>query len=231
MVVLGGCGGGGGPGATDSGAAPAAAPAPATISPATAAPGPASALSSDIAIWGDSLTPAVVNNLRLLYPSREIYNGGITAQTSVQIAARQLADTSGRNAWVNVFWYGHNNVTAPDQIKADIAASVAALAPGNSRFVVLSVLNQGKPNELRGAPGYATIIQLNNELAATYPQNYLDIRAYLISQANPASGQDMLDVQNDVIPSSLRFDEIHLNNDGSVHVARRLKEFIDAKGW
>jgi lysophospholipase L1-like esterase len=39
------------------------------------------------------------------------------------------------------------------------------------------------------------------------------------------------DAQNDVIPSSLRFDEIHLNNDGSVLVAAKVKEFLDAKGW
>jgi hypothetical protein len=132
---------------------------------------------------------------------------------------------------VTIFWMGTNNPTQPSQIKADIAASVAALGPGNDRFIVLAVLNKDRPEELRGGDVYNMIVQLNRDLAATYPGNYLDIRAYLVAQFNPALAQDVVDAQNDVIPSSLRFDEIHLNNDGSVLVARKVKEFLDAKGW
>ena len=36
---------------------------------------------------------------------------------------------------------------------------------------------------------------------------------------------------NDAVPSSLRYDVIHLRNEGSVLVAERVKAFIDAKGW
>ena len=108
---------------------------------------------------------------------------------------------------------------------------MAELAPGNDRFLVLSVINKARPEEIRGGTVYNTIVHLNNELAATYPGRYLDIRAWLVSQFNPASAQDVADAQNDVVPSSLRFDEIHLNNDGSVLVAKKVKEFLDARGW
>jgi len=237
-TVLGGCGGGGGgvsvrAGGDSPAPAPGPAPAPAPAPEPAPAPPPAPAFrgSPNIAAWGDSLTPPVAANLQLLYPNRVVFNGGVAGETSTQIAARQLADTSDHNIWINIFWYGHNNQTQAAQIKADIAASVAALAPGNTRFVVLAVVNQATLAESKGGADYATIIQLNSELASLYPQNYLDIRAHLVNGYNPANAQDVADFQNDVVPSSLRFDPIHLNNDGSVLVAQKVRDFIDAKGW
>jgi len=173
-----------------------------------------------------------VANLRILfYPNREVFNGGISSQTSTEIVTRMLADTGGHNAWINVFWYGQNNVEAPEKTKADIAASVSALAAGNSRFAVLSVVNEATPQGSRGGVDYPKIIQVNNDLAALYPQNYIDIRTLLVNQYNPANPQDVTDFQNDVPPSSLRFDVIHLNNNGSVFVAGKLRDFFDARGW
>jgi len=229
VLVLAGCGGGGGAAGGGSGAI--AVPAPTPTPPAPTPAPPAAPSTAPIAAWGDSLTPPFAANLQLLYPQRMIYNGGVAGQSSTEISARQRADTGGRNAWINIFWMGTNNPTQPAQVKADIAASVAALAPGNDRFLVLSVINKARSEEIRGGAVYNIIVQLNNELAVAYPGHYLDIRAWLVSQFNPASTQDVADAQNDVVPSSLRFDEIHLNNDGSVIVAKKVKEFIDAKGW
>jgi hypothetical protein len=230
-MVLGGCGGGGGAAGTPGGggviAVPAPSPAPApspSPSPAPVPPGTA-----PIAAWGDSLTPPFAANLQLLCPERLVYDGGVAGQSSTEISVRQRS--GGRGTWVTIFWMGTNNPTQPEQIKADIAASVSALAPGNDRFLILAILNKDRPEELRGGEVYNMIVQLNRDLAAIYPGNYLDIRAYLVGQFNPALAQDVADAQNDVIPSSLRFDEIHLNNDGSVLVAKKVKEFLDAKGW
>ncbi len=188
------------------------------------------ALSPNIAVWGDSLISPFAANLQVLFPGRVVYDGNGIGETSTQVAARLIADTD-RHTWITVFWAGHNNDTAPEQIKADIAASVAALAPGNSRFIIMSVLNKGIPSELKGTPAYQTIVQLDAELGAIYPGNYLDIRSYLVSRYDPAQPQDVIDFQNDVVPSSLRYDEIHLRNEGSVLVARKVQEFIDARGW
>jgi len=238
-AVVGGCGGGGSAvespapsatGANGSSPAPVPAPAPApapSSSPASAPVG----LSPNIAAWGDSLTPAFAANLQLLYPGRTVYDGGVNGQTSTQIAARQLADTAGRNTWINVFWYGQNNVTQPAQIKADLAASIAALAPGNARFLVLSVVNEATPIASKGGADYATIVQLNAELGALYPQNFFDIRSYLVSLYDPTNAQDVADFASGDVPSSLRLDIIHLDNNGSVAVAKKVKELIDAKGW
>lgn len=187
-------------------------------------------LSPNIAAWGDSLTPSVAANLQLLIPGRTVYDGGVTAQDSIQVSARQRADAE-RLKWVSIFWFGNINKTNPAQVKADIAASVDALAAGNTRFIVLSLVNEAKPTEVKGTAIYNTVIQLNSDLAAAYPDNYLDMRTYLVGRYNPGSPQDVADFQNDVIPSSLRHDEGHLNNDGAVIAARRVQEFINAKGW
>ena len=187
-------------------------------------------LSTNIAAWGDSQIPSVAANLQVLIPNRVVYDGGVAANDSMQVLARLQADTA-RHSWVSIFWFGHVNETNPTQVKADMAAAVATLAAGNTRFVVISLLNEAKPTELKGTPGYENIVQIDRDLAAAYPDNYIDMRAYLVSLYNPSVPQDVIDFQNDVMPSSLRHDEGHLNNNGSVLVATKIRDFISAKGW
>jgi hypothetical protein len=129
-----------------------------------------------------------------------------------------------------VFWMGNFNSEDPPTIKRDIAASVASLAP-NTRFIVLSIMTEAVPEDYKGTAKWQSIVQLNSELAVTYPQNYIDIRSYLVGLYNPNNAQDVADFQHDVVPSSLRNDPAHLNNDGSIAVASKVKEFILAKGW
>jgi hypothetical protein len=244
-VLVTACGGGGGgfSAADTAGVAPAPSPAPAppptpapapapapTPAPALPPPGPQPVLSSNIACWGDSMTTPFAPNLQLLYPNRTVFNGGIPGEKSTQIAARQLADNS-MTSWITVLWYGMNNQADPNTIKADLATSIAHLTPGNTRFVVLGVVNEAKPSEIKGGMVYDLIVRLNNELSQLYPQNYIDMRAWLVSHYDPNNAQDVLDFQNDVPPSSLRYDEIHLRNEGSILVAERVKQFIDGKGW
>ncbi|MGZ5179330.1 MAG: SGNH/GDSL hydrolase family protein [Ramlibacter sp.] len=236
-VLLSGCGGGGGGGDAP---VPAPVPAPAAGTGTAAAPVAAGVpLSSNIALWGDSLTWGYAPLLQVLEGSRTVYNGGVIGETSMQIADRQTADTEHRD-WITVFWYGHNNLKDPAlidlqrdpaQIKADLARSVATLAPGNNRFLVLSVVNQDKDGERRGEPVYQAILQLNAELAATYPNNYFDIRSWMVSQYDPTSAGDVADFQADLPPRSMRFDEIHLTLDGYTRLARKMKDVLDARGW
>ena len=227
-ALLGGCGGGGGGG-----------PAPIADGAGSAPVASNVALSSSIAMWGDSLTWGVADQLKALEASKPVFNGGVIGETSMQIVERQLADMAHRD-WVTVIWYGHNNLKDPAaidlqrdpaQVKADIARSVAALAPGNTHFLVLSVVIQDKPGERRGEPVYQAILQLNAELAAAYPNNYFDIRSWLVAQANPNNPDDAASLQADLPARSLRWDEVHLTLDGSIAVAKKIKELLDARGW
>ena len=243
--VLGGCGGGGGGGAapmatstgTGTGGGPAAqeaapSPGPAPASSPVPAAGPASvsgaAQSRNIAAWGDSMTALYVPSLQQAFPDRQVHNGGVVGETSMQIAARQTADAEHKS-WISIFWYGHNN-WSKDDVKADIQASVAALAPGNGAFIVMSMVNWANSGE-RGTQEYDNMMRVNRELAALYPDNYLDIHRHLVGLYDPASGQDVQDFQNDLPPSSLRFDAIHLNAAGCDAVAAKLQEVISVKGW
>ena len=225
-LALAACGGGGGGGSEEI----AAAPLP-QASGLAASPG--------IAAWGDSHTtgfpgrsdaPGYAVLLRQLAAGRQVFIGGTAGLTSVQLANLQSADAT-HDDWVNVFWFGGNNQLQAEQVQADLARAIASLAPGNDRFLVLSVTNQATPQERRGGADYPTIQRLNADLAALYGDRFVDIRGFLIGLANPANPQDVADVRDDVVPASLRADGVHLNVAGYTAVARRLLEIIAARGW
>jgi lysophospholipase L1-like esterase len=227
--LLGACGGGGGGG--DGGSSVAG------TAPVSAA-GQASALAApttrNIALWGDSLVPPVYRALAPLYGDREVFDGGVAGETSMQIAARQEADTGHRD-WITVFWYGHNNInfdfaTAGEEIKRDLRDSIARLTPGNNRFLVLSVVNNAVDGP-RGSGEYDAVMRLNDELRQLYPSNYFDIRSFMVAQGNPNDPQQAAEIAADVPSSSLRFDEIHFTGAGADVVARRLQQEIAARGW
>lgn len=229
-ALVAGCGGGGGDSPAASViAAPTPAPAPGPNPPPPPPPPPAP-VSQNIAAWGDSLTPWTVLQLGTLYPTRTIFNGGVAGETSVQIAARVAADTAHRGD-VTVFWMGRNNYLARAQVLADVAAGVALLDPGNTRFIVMSVLNGNYASEYAGQSGHTAILQLNADFAAAYPSNFLDIRSHLVGQFDPGVPQDVIDNGRDIVPGSLRSDNIHLTMQGYMLVAQQVKAFIDARGW
>jgi lysophospholipase L1-like esterase len=138
----------------------------------------------------------------------------VGGETSTQIKTRMLADTQGRNSWVNLFWLGRNNAASPATVKADIAACVANLYAGNDRYLVLGVLTSTADT----AQQIADIGTLNADLAEMYGSRYLDVLAYLQSKGD-GSANDIADVAAGYTPRSLRVDALHLNPAGYQHVA------------
>jgi lysophospholipase L1-like esterase len=236
MGMLGACGGGGSStadSAADTSSTPAAAPLNTTASTPVATPPPpqpqsVAALSPNIACWGDSLTDLYWSHVQTLYPNRQVFDGGAIGETSTQIEVRAVADTAHRD-WISVYWYGHNDFTKA-AVPGNVAASIAALNPNNKAFIVMSLLNWADNGE-RGTAVYDDIVNCNNILAAQYPDNFIDIHAYLVSLFNPNDPQDVQDHNNDLVPTSLRFDRIHLNDTGCDFVAAKISEFITNKGW
>jgi lysophospholipase L1-like esterase len=209
--ALAGCGGGG------------SAVAASSASPSGSA---ATTAGRSIACWGDSITALYAPHLQAMFPNRQVYNGGVVGQTSAQINARVQADTSHRD-WIGIFWYGHNDGTK-DQVAANLAASIATLAPGTP-FIVVAMLNWS--TDLPGSANYDSVVQVDAQLARAYPDNFVDMREWLVSRYNPALAQDVADHANDETPSSLRFDTIHPNDAGCDVIAAKLRDFISAKGW
>ena len=167
-----------------------------------------------VACWGDSLTQGNQDLTGVSYPGAlqqllgvPVYNEGIDGQTSTQIATRMLAATNMYSD-TDVFWAGRNDykqLTDPEsQILSNIASMVNALTSSPKRYVVLSVPNSDGIWDLKGTWDYNRIMALNSALAAAYPNHYLDIRSYLVSQYDPLQPLDVFDHENDVWPASLR---------------------------
>ena len=197
----------------------------------------------NIAAWGDSLTDGAPftrtesypTQLGALLPDRTVTNEGMAGETSTQILARMLADTTHRHD-VAVIWMGRNNLSDPARIEADVTAAVKSL--GSDRFVILTILNGDFfGTEAKGTPGYDAIMNINSSFVVHHFRHVLDIRSYLISLYDPSNPQDVQDHASDIPPSSLRahwnggIDRVHLSPEANVKVARRVAEFITQHGW
>jgi hypothetical protein len=165
----------------------------------------------NIGAWGDSLTVGnedgsgitYPNELALLEPGTNVTNFGVGGQTSTAITNRFLA-ASNTWPWYTLIWSGRNNYTSTNTVENDINTMVAQL-PNPKQFIVMSILNgEYGPTEQCGGTGLTDIQQINNYLAATYSNNYLDIRSFLVNQYNPSIGADVVDYDNCVLPQSLR---------------------------
>ncbi|MDI1346597.1 MAG: SGNH/GDSL hydrolase family protein, partial [Pseudolabrys sp.] len=192
---------------------------------------------TNIAAWGDSLTAVTAGSYTNVYlnilaelDNKNIYNGGVSGETSTQIKTRMLAATS-KYSWPTIIWAGRNDFSSPSTVEANIASMVAALASvGNTNYIILSILNG--PGEPSGSASYNQIISINNFLASTYGSHYLDVRTYLIQSGLSVAGiatstQDQIDYGNDVPATDFRSDSIvHLNVAGYTVVANYVYQNI-----
>ncbi len=183
------------------------------------------------AIWSDSMgsiSSGYAEYLASRFNGTTFHQGGVGGETSTQIAARMLLASDKYN-YFTIIHAGRNNVTDPVKIKSDIASMVAAL--NHSNFLVVSIFTGEFAEEHKGASLYNTITTTNAELSALYPNNYIDLRGYIVGCFNPSIEQDVIDNRNDVTPSSLRSDPIHLNLAGNRLAANFIEQLIIRKGW
>ena len=145
--------------------------------------------------------------------------------------------------WGNIIWAGRNSLTTDlsvdDPANSAAARSVRAMveniASRTKRFIIFPVTNG--LNEGRGSATYDLVRAHEDYLAATYPDNFLNIRRVLIDRGLELAGitptaQDLDDVAADTIPASLRSDYIHHTTAAYVKViAPAVADFITAKGW
>lgn len=182
----------------------------------------------EIVAWGDSLTQGAGGNgdswpawFTRLSDGIPVINKGVGGQTSTQIKERMLADKDSHGKFT-VIWAGRNN--AYDQkgtVQADIAAMVAALPAPN--YLIVGIHNGAKePMDGPDRWKLTLIDKLNASLKATYGERFVDIRPILLEAYDPAQPQDVEDHANNVVPSSLRSDALHLNSAGYKIVARTI---------
>ena len=109
-----------------------------------------------------------------------------------------------------IIWAGTNDWRFPEKVKSDIAAMVAHL-PSPKRFLVLSLVNGNLGGFWKGTSDrpYPTIMQLNADLAATYPNNFLDTRSLEVAAYDATNAEDVIDYGHDVPPSTFRAQDFH----------------------
>lgn len=162
-----------------------------------------------ISAWGDSLTFGNQDGAIDSYPNYlqsitggNVIDDGVSSQTSTQIANRMLAAPLQWGNFASI-WSGRNGSDAGHTLIGDINAMLAVIPPPiANKYLVLSVINQ--ENEPSGSTNYNNIIAGNLALQAAYPNNYVDIRALLVAQYNPANLVDVQDHANDIPPYTLR---------------------------
>jgi hypothetical protein len=167
-----------------------------------------------VACWGDSLTQGNQDLTGVSYPGVlqqllgvPVYNGGVDGQTSTQIAARMLA-TTNRYSDTDVFWAGQRQLQAA--LEPAVAGTFRHCLDGECANLFAQKIprterpKRGRHLGHKGDSGLHRIMALNSALAAAYPNNYLDIRSYLVSQYDPTNPLDVFDHENDVWPASLR---------------------------
>lgn len=89
-----------------------------------------------------------------------------------------------------LFWMGRNDVSFKatgyegDVVKhavASIRAAVEHLTPNIKQFGVTSIVNMSR--EVRGSANHGLITRINAALAEHFPSNFIDMRAYLVTDA------------------------------------------------
>jgi hypothetical protein len=127
-----------------------------------------------------------------------------------------------------VIWVGRNNAYQVETVARDTDLIEAWLSESGAHYVILSVLNSG--SEITGTSTYSYIQTINSNLSSTYPDNYLDIRSILVSSYDTTNETDVANYTGDAVPSSLRADAIHLNQDGHDIVANELYNWFESLG-
>lgn len=125
-----------------------------------------------------------------------------------------------------IFWLGRNNYGDTETVLSDINACVQFVQRIGCKFLVLSVLNADVESEYRGRDGYKLLDILNKHIEREYPYNYVDVRTPLVNSYVSTLKKDKENYQNDVLPSSLRSDHIHLNASGYCLLAKIISDFL-----
>jgi hypothetical protein len=140
---------------------------------------------------------------------------------------------------LTVIWSGRNDPMLDNYIPttiANISSMVSYLENNQKQFLIISVCNGNRQTEGVGSDVYSNIISLNNELHSTFGYNYVDLRKYMVEQAIydakiTPTNEDLNDIASDCIPTSLRYDHVHFNENGYRMAGKYIANIIRNKDW
>ena len=133
-----------------------------------------------------------------------------------------------------VIWAGNNNAIPEANrllIDYNVIRMVEYLKPQDKRFIVLGMAIADYPDRHKGTPYYADTMVLHAKWRERWPNNFIDITPILQRHYDPNNPTDVQNLIDGCTPSSLRVDEIHLNDAGKQIVAQAIYDFIINRGW
>lgn len=139
----------------------------------------------------------------------------------------------GMEGDIAILWPGRNDYYRDnmlEEVMNALEAMIAHLTAQNKKFVVMSILNGNYATEFKGGDRYNKIMAVNNAIKYRWPEQYVEQRAVLVRAYNPAIPQDVIDFGNDIPPSSLRADDIHLTDAGYDIVEENVYKHLKNRG-
>lgn len=135
-----------------------------------------------------------------------------------------------------IIWAGRNDSKKGEEIyktRDYIQLVIDYLNPsdGEKKYLVLSVCNASSKHESKGSRHYNEILELNKLLKQSFGDHFVDVRSYLVNDAMKElslepTQEDLKEINADCIPTSLRSDDVHLNDNGNKAVAKYLAKII-----
>lgn len=123
---------------------------------------------------------------------------------------------------INILWIGRNNTPNFTGMTSALKTHVSYLQYP-SRYIILGVL--ASLNETIGTANNTAIVNINSELYAAFPKNYVEMTPPTVTEMSAIgyapSSQDNIDISNGVFPTGMRADNTHLNSFGYTIVGNR----------
>lgn len=121
-----------------------------------------------------------------------------------------------------------------DRIVNANLAIIDSLNPINPRFLILGTINA--TGEYVGTGNYDVVKKSNDILSQMYPDNYLDIRSYIVKesiydQKLTPTADDLTRMGKDAPPQQIMHDGVHYTVPTAATVANRIYKELKLKGW
>ena len=170
-----------------------------------------------------------------------------TAGSSTPVSAGTIfkSDYDGHDAETLVIMLGHNNAStnvkgSDASVAEHVSKGIKRIAAWHSRQVkqilVMSVTT--KTTWTNGTAGYATVQEINTQLAADWGARFYNLRKYLVEKAIYDLGitptaEDITAMAGDTLPPSIMDpgDPTHYSKATAVLVGDRVYEYLTTRDW
>ena len=186
--------------------------------------------------WG--LNPCKINGIEgtIKYSNGKNTFERTTSGDSTTLTRRERVIT---NAFLNnmnditIIWAGTNGTKSLTDLDTTIENIDRMINVLNTKKYLVIGLHCFATNYVNDK---ATLLEINKKLSKKYGSHFVDIYDYLIkyglSDCNiTPTSQDNTDLSNGIVPTSLRYDNVHFNDKGYEVIGKLLSRLLKQLGW